>query len=138
MRVVRVGDARKRAPRGTIGGTTDFSPTLATESGRVERMFLAGVQVPDRLVLELAHRLDDEQLKTRLRSALAHDIKLLALDTDERETILAAHSPTRQRGSKSSAECYCRSTRDGSPAASTRVARRPARSPRPARPARPH
>ena len=46
--------------------------------------------MPDRLVLELAHLVDDEQLETRLRSALARDVRLLALDTGERVTIFAA------------------------------------------------
>ena len=54
-------------------------------------MFLAGLPIPDRLVLELAQLVDDDQdLAMKLRSALARDVKVLALDKDERETILAA------------------------------------------------
>jgi hypothetical protein len=53
-------------------------------------VFLAGLPIPDRLVLDLARMVDDEELETRLRSALAHDVKVLALESDERETILAA------------------------------------------------
>jgi hypothetical protein len=53
-------------------------------------MFLAGIPVPDRLVLELARLVDDEYLETKLRSALGRDVKVLALETEERETILAA------------------------------------------------
>ena len=30
MRVMRVGDARKRSPRGATGGTTVFSPNVTT------------------------------------------------------------------------------------------------------------
>jgi hypothetical protein len=51
-------------------------------------MFLAGVPVPDRLVLELARLVDDEDLETKLRGAHGREIKVLALETDERETIL--------------------------------------------------
>jgi hypothetical protein len=53
-------------------------------------MFLAGIPVPDKLVLELARLVDDDDLETKLRSALGRDIKVLALETDERETILVA------------------------------------------------
>jgi len=53
-------------------------------------VFLAGVPVTDRLVLKIAHLVDDEQLETKLRSALARDVRVLALEIPERETILAA------------------------------------------------
>ena len=48
------------------------------------------VPIPDRLVLELARLIDDEELDMKLRSALGRDIKVLALETEERETILVA------------------------------------------------
>ena len=54
------------------------------------RMFLAGVAVPDRLVLELARLVDDELVATKLRNALARDVAVLALETDERKAILCA------------------------------------------------
>jgi hypothetical protein len=53
-------------------------------------MYLAGVPVADPLVLELAGLLHDEELEMKLRSALARDVRVLALETDERETILVA------------------------------------------------
>lgn len=53
-------------------------------------MFLAGVPIRDRLILELARLVHDEHLETRLRAALANDVKLLALEVEERETILVA------------------------------------------------
>ena len=53
-------------------------------------MFLAGLPVPDRLVLELARMVDDGDLEQKLRSALARDVRLLALETVERVAILAA------------------------------------------------
>jgi len=53
-------------------------------------MFLAGINVPDRLVLKLAHLLDDHDLEMKLRGALAKDIRVLGLEISERETILAA------------------------------------------------
>ncbi len=53
-------------------------------------MFLAGVPVPDRLVLELARRVDDEDLKDRIRYALARDVKVLGLEIYEREALIRA------------------------------------------------
>ena len=53
-------------------------------------MFLASLAISNRLVLELARTVGDEELETRLRSALAHDVKVLALEIDERELILRA------------------------------------------------
>jgi hypothetical protein len=41
-------------------------------------------------VLELARLIDDEELETKLRFGLARDVKVLALEIDERETILVA------------------------------------------------
>ena len=50
-------------------------------------MFLAGVQVRDALVLELAHQVEDQALADKL-----------ALETDERELILNALSDPRVVG----------------------------------------
>jgi hypothetical protein len=41
-------------------------------------------------VLKLAHRVEDEELETKLRGALARDVRVLALELDERDTILLA------------------------------------------------
>jgi hypothetical protein len=40
--------------------------------------------------LNLASLVDDEEFETNLRYALARDVKVLALEIDERETILVA------------------------------------------------
>ena len=61
-------------------------------------MFLAGVQVRDALVLELAHQLDDQVLADKLRAAFDRDVTALALDTDERESILSALADPRAVG----------------------------------------
>ena len=53
-------------------------------------MFLAGLDVPDRLVLKLAHLIDDDELEGKLRKSVARDVRLLALEQDERETIIVA------------------------------------------------
>jgi hypothetical protein len=53
-------------------------------------MFLAGLNVSGRLVLELARMVDDEELEMRLRSALGHNVKVLSLEIDELELILLA------------------------------------------------
>ena len=61
-------------------------------------MFLAGVQVRDALVLELAHQVEDEALADKLRAAFDRDVTALALETDERELILNALSDPRVVG----------------------------------------
>ena len=61
-------------------------------------MFLAGVQVRDALVLELAHQLDDQALADKLRAAFDHDVTALALETDEREALLSALADPRVVG----------------------------------------
>lgn len=61
-------------------------------------MFLAGVQVQDALVLELAHQVEDQALADKLRAAFDRDVTALALETDERELILNALSDPRVVG----------------------------------------
>lgn len=61
-------------------------------------MFLAGVQVRDALVLELAHQVEDQALADKLRAAFDRDVTALALETDERELILNALSDPRVVG----------------------------------------
>jgi hypothetical protein len=51
---------------------------------------LAGNDVRDDLVLELARMVDDDTLAKRLEEAYGREVKVLALDTSERETILGA------------------------------------------------
>lgn len=51
---------------------------------------LAGVPVRDELVLELARLVDDDDLAAKLEDAFRRDVKLLALEIAERETILVA------------------------------------------------
>ena len=53
-------------------------------------MFLAGIDLPTEAVLELARMVDDEVLAMKLRSAVVEDDKLIALETEERQTILRA------------------------------------------------
>lgn len=53
-------------------------------------MQLAGLPVPDELVLELARLVDDPQLAERLEKACHDDVRVLALTIAERETILLA------------------------------------------------
>lgn len=53
-------------------------------------MFLAGIPIPNALVLELAHLVDDEDLEMRLRGALARDVKILGLTVEERGTVVRA------------------------------------------------
>jgi hypothetical protein len=53
-------------------------------------MHLAGVPVRDELVLELARLVDDEELANKLERAYGREVKVLALDIPERETILRA------------------------------------------------
>jgi hypothetical protein len=53
-------------------------------------VFLAGIDLPHRAVLELARMVDDEALSTKLRSAVVEDDKVIALETEERHTLLRA------------------------------------------------
>lgn len=53
-------------------------------------MFLAGLPVRDDLILELARLADDDTLAERLEAAYGQDVKVLALDIAERETIIRA------------------------------------------------
>ena len=53
-------------------------------------MFLAGVPVRDKLVLELARMVDDEHLARRLEDAYGGMVKVPALTIPERETIIRA------------------------------------------------
>ena len=48
------------------------------------------VKVPDQLLLELANLVGDEQLEWRLRNALAREVRVLALEIDEREMMIRA------------------------------------------------
>jgi hypothetical protein len=62
-------------------------------SVRIVGVFLSGISVPDRDVLQLARRLrgagfDDEA--ERLENALRDEIKLLGLEIPEREAVLRA------------------------------------------------
>ena len=56
-------------------------------------MFLAGLPVPDKLILELAQLLrdnDSEETAERLENAYDNQVKLLALSIGEREDIILA------------------------------------------------
>ena len=53
-------------------------------------MWLAGLPVADRAVLELAHLVDDQELAERLETANGRMTKVLALTIPERETIVRA------------------------------------------------
>ncbi len=57
---------------------------------RVERVFVAGIPIRDELILELARLVDDEHLADRLETACGREVKVLALDIPERETIIRA------------------------------------------------
>jgi hypothetical protein len=55
-------------------------------------MFLAGVQVPDAVLLELARRLRDAQFADtadKLERAWSEEDKQVALETDDREALLS-------------------------------------------------
>jgi hypothetical protein len=52
-------------------------------------IYLAGVPVPVDLVQQLARRVDPE-LGAKLRDAVTHRIKVVTLEPDEREAMLAA------------------------------------------------
>jgi hypothetical protein len=53
-------------------------------------MMLAGIPVRDDLILELARRVDDDALADRLEDCYGREVKVLALDIAERETIIRA------------------------------------------------
>jgi hypothetical protein len=53
-------------------------------------MFLAGIPVRAELILELARLVDDEELANKLERAYAREVKVLAPDIPERETIIRA------------------------------------------------
>jgi hypothetical protein len=53
-------------------------------------VFLAGISIPTKDVLELSRLVDDEELATKLRSAVVEDDKVIALETEERQTLLRA------------------------------------------------
>jgi hypothetical protein len=53
-------------------------------------VFLAGIPVPDRDVLELARLVDDDALATRLEDCYGRGVKILGLEIDERELIIRA------------------------------------------------
>jgi hypothetical protein len=59
----------------------------------VRKMYLAGVPIPDRHVLELARRLRATGLEVtgaKLEHAWSAETKVLALDIDDREALLRA------------------------------------------------
>ena len=56
----------------------------------MNRVFLCGLDVPDRRILRLARLVDDTKLEMKLRNALARDDRDLALNREERETILVS------------------------------------------------
>jgi len=53
-------------------------------------MYLAGLPVPPSDVLELARLMDDPDLADRLETAYGRGARILALEVDERITILRA------------------------------------------------
>lgn len=53
-------------------------------------MHLAGIPVRDEAILELARLVDDPALAAKLEGAYSHQVKILALEIHERETIIAA------------------------------------------------
>jgi hypothetical protein len=59
-------------------------------SATIGGVFLAGVPVSDRLLRELARTVDDDELATKLQTAVVRDVKIIALDFGERDRILEA------------------------------------------------
>jgi len=57
--------------------------------GRVT-IHLAGIPIRDDAILELARLVDDPDLADKLEAAHRSEVKILALEITERETILAA------------------------------------------------
>jgi hypothetical protein len=53
-------------------------------------IYLAGIPIRDEAILELARLVDDPNLAGKLEDAYRRDVKILALEITERETILAA------------------------------------------------
>ena len=53
-------------------------------------MHRAGIPVRDELILELARLVDDQELAEKFESACGREVKVLALDIPERETIIRA------------------------------------------------
>lgn len=53
-------------------------------------MFLAGIPIRDELILELARMVDDDELADRFEDCYRREVKVMALDVPERESILAA------------------------------------------------
>jgi hypothetical protein len=51
---------------------------------------LAGIAVRDDLILELARLVDDDSLADKLEDCYGREVKVLALDIAERETIIRA------------------------------------------------
>jgi hypothetical protein len=80
--------AERRRPQGVI--TRAWTPNTRSDVMARDAMYLTGIPIPPTVVLELAQLVDDDHLATKLRSALARDVKVLALEPDERVTILAA------------------------------------------------
>jgi hypothetical protein len=66
--------------------------TLHLRAGEVysRSVLICGLEIPSRLVLGLAVIVDDRDLMTKLTQALAHDVDVLTLTVDERETLLDA------------------------------------------------
>ena len=65
------------------------SAIALTKSGSISAAEAPGC-VRDDLILELARLVDDDALANRLESAYGRDVKVLALDIPERETIIRA------------------------------------------------
>lgn len=53
-------------------------------------VYLAGIPVRDDLILELARLIDDQELADKFETAYGREVKVLALDIPERETIIQA------------------------------------------------
>jgi hypothetical protein len=53
-------------------------------------MFVAGIPIPDELILELAGLVEDPELADRLESAYSREVKILGIEIPERDTILLA------------------------------------------------
>lgn len=53
-------------------------------------VFLAGIAIPKRAVLELARLVDDEALASKLRNAIIEGDENVGLETEERHTLLRA------------------------------------------------
>ena len=72
-------------------GAPRISSTWLSGAHMIEHVFLAGVPVSDARVLELARRLSAselDELADRLEDAWRREVRMFALDVDEREAIL--------------------------------------------------